>query len=205
MKKVSGFIFIIIGLVLFLAVGVFATTLTHALVSPTDETEVSNTKQDEQYIKAATSTLPSRIQIPSIGVDAHVQHVGLSKHGTMAVPTNFTDVGWYKYGAIPGHTGTAVIDGHLDNGFGKDAVFKNLNALNNGDEIIIIDHSGKKLVFSVYQKDTFTPSTPDTSAIFANKGKPLLNLITCEGTWDPAKKSYDERRVIFAELIRVEE
>ena len=44
----------------------------------------------------------------------------------MGVPTNFTDVGWYRYGPAPGTPGNAVIDGHLDGKSVPEAVFYNL-------------------------------------------------------------------------------
>jgi sortase A len=200
MKKLPTFIYIIIGLLLFGSLGVFATTLTHALTSSKDETEVADAQRDALYARAASSTLPARLVIPKIGVDARVQPIGISKHGTMAVPTNYTDVGWYKYAAIPGHSGTAVIDGHLDNGFGKDAVFKRLGELEVGDEVLVTDQAGKQLHFRVYQKQTLHASTTDTTAVFKNTDRPLLNLITCDGAWDAEKKQYAERKVLFTEI-----
>src|SRR3989344_5825214 len=72
---------------------------------------------------------PSRLLIPSIGVDAHIQSVGLSwrGNGDMGVPTNFTDVAWYNQGPLPGMPGSAVIDGHMDGKNVAQAVFYNLN------------------------------------------------------------------------------
>ncbi len=204
MKKLSGFTFLIIGFVLFGALAIFATTLTHALTSSNDEVEVTDTIRDAMYRTGATSTMPLSIEIAKIGVTAAVQHVGVSKKGNMAVPTNYADVGWYKYGTIPGHIGTAVIAGHFDNGFGKDAVFKRIGELEKGDELIITDQSGKRMTFRVYSKDTISATTSDTTAIFENKKNPLLNLITCEGEWNAETKSYAERTIVYTELIKVE-
>ena len=54
---------------------------------------------------------PARLQIPKLGIDAEVQHVGVTKTGNMAAPNNFTDVSWHKFGTIPGHTGSADMAG----------------------------------------------------------------------------------------------
>ncbi len=79
--------------------------------------------------------LPSRIIIPKLDIDTDVQLVGITKKGNMAVPTNFTDTGWYKYGTIPGQEGSAVIAGHQTNALSLPAVFMRLPELEEGDDI----------------------------------------------------------------------
>src|SRR3989344_1071244 len=93
-----------------LAAVVFIGTLVHALwYAPDSEIQVPDQKQ----IVAATSSLPVRLQIPKLSIDADVQRVGIGKKGNMAVPTNYSDVGWYRYGTVPGQLGSAVVDGHI--------------------------------------------------------------------------------------------
>src|SRR4051812_49291612 len=63
------------------------------------------------YATAADS--PAYIYIPSINLFSSVQGVGINKVGNMDVPSGHTaNVGWYKYGVLPGNTGTAVLDAH---------------------------------------------------------------------------------------------
>jgi hypothetical protein len=42
----------------------------------------------------------------------------------------------------------------------------------------------------------------DTNEVFNNNDGVFLNLITCAGSWDKDKQNYDQRRVIFTELIK---
>lgn len=204
MQRSSPLFYIIVGIIIFGSVAIFATTLTHALIAPPTEQEIQ-VPQSKTVAEVASSTKPARLIIPSIGVDANVQYVGISKHGTMAVPTNYTDVGWYRYGAVPGRAGSAVMAGHLDNGFGLAGVFKRLDELKIGDEIVVLDQSGKRMHFKVVNTGVLDSSTNDTEKVFGgDSSTSRLNIITCEGTWQPEKKSYSERRIVYSVLDYVE-
>ena len=146
---------------------------------------------------------PVRLRIPAIGVDAHVQSVGLAWQGTgdMGIPTNFTDVGWYKDGPLPGAPGSAVIDGHLD---GKDvpqAVFYNLGKLRAGDLVEVEGEDGKTLQFRVLETKLYDYNAPTTDVFSSDVSKSRLNLITCAGDWDKSQKLYNKRVVVFTELV----
>ena len=65
-------------------------------------------------INATNVGLPLRITIPKLQVDAKIEYMGLTSTGTMDVPTEVVNAGWYKYGAHPGDEGSAVIGGHLN-------------------------------------------------------------------------------------------
>jgi hypothetical protein len=49
--------------------------------------------------------LPARLRIPSLSIDARVESVGVKENGAMQNPSNFVNVGWYRYGALPGEAG----------------------------------------------------------------------------------------------------
>lgn len=143
-------------------------------------------------------TSPERLIIPAIGVDANIQHVGVTRSGNMAVPDNYTDVGWYRLGSAPGDQGNAVIAGHLDTGFGRPAVFLDLDELSPGDEIIVRDASGEAVRFIVERLAIYDYTNGPMEEIFGPSDEPRLNLITCDGVWDPASKTYSKRLVVFA-------
>lgn len=146
---------------------------------------------------------PVRLTIPSIGVDADIESVGLSwrGNGEMGVPTNFTDVGWYNGGVLPGMPGNAVIDGHLD---GKDvprAVFYDLDRLQPGDVVEVMDEEGNTLTFRVVRSALYDYDAPTADIFTGDASQARLNLITCAGDWDTTAKLYDKRIVVFTELI----
>ncbi len=141
--------------------------------------------------------LPVRLLIPAIGVDAPVQHVGLADDGAMAVPTNFTDVGWYKEGVRPGMRGSAVITGHLNGKGVPEAVFYKLGSLKVGDEVVVMSEERVEDIFVVVRVETYAYDEPTTEVFVGDDEVARLNLITCGGTWLPDIKLYSERTVVF--------
>ena len=182
---------------------VFGTTLTHALYVPDNEVVATNTTDISPIASTHTATpdeYPVRLQIPSLNIDANVQYVGITAHGSMAVPNNFTDVGWYKYGPTPGSTGSAVMAGHVDNALALPGVFKNLQDIQPGADVYVIQKNGDQLHFVVDDVETYDVADTPTGRIFGSDGTARLNLITCEGTWIQSEHQYDHRLVVFTHL-----
>jgi LPXTG-site transpeptidase (sortase) family protein len=142
---------------------------------------------------------PLRLQIPKIKVDAAIDSVGITSNGAMDVPGNTMDVGWYKFGPSPGDVGSAVITGHFDGKEGESGVFNNLDKLEPGDKIYIINNLGKTVTFVVRKRQLYNPGFADD--IFeSNDNNAHLNLVTCDGTWNIIKKSYTKRLVVFSDI-----
>jgi len=146
---------------------------------------------------------PVRLIIPTIGVDADIQSVGLAwqDNGQMGIPTNFTDVAWYKDGPLPGMPGNAVINGHLDGVDVEKAVFYDLGKLQIGDTVEVLDATGAKLQFRVVGSKSYDYQATTTEIFLGDASKSRLNLITCSGDWIQSEKAYDERIVVFTELV----
>ncbi len=144
---------------------------------------------------------PTHLSIPSISVEAKVQLVGLTPSGSMGIPTNFTDVGWYKYGIVPGEVGSAVIDGHVDNALGLKGVFKYLKNVKIGEEVVVTDVKGNEHTFIVREVDSYRYDDAPTEDIFHESDRRLLRLITCGGKWIQSAKTYDTRVVVTAEYV----
>jgi LPXTG-site transpeptidase (sortase) family protein len=143
--------------------------------------------------------LPLRLRIPAINVDAAIEYVGLTQAGAMDIKPNPRDVAWYQLGPRPGEKGSAVIAGHYGWEHGQATVFTELSKLQSGDKIYVDNDQKATLPFVVRGTQRYDPSA-DTAAIFiSSDGKSRLNLITCDGTWDAAKKTYSNRLVIFSD------
>jgi LPXTG-site transpeptidase (sortase) family protein len=149
---------------------------------------------------AETKQSPWRLSIPSIDLDAAIQEVGLTPEGNMGVPSNYTDVGWFKSGPRIGKPGNAVLAGHLNSGPNSGAVFQNLHKLQPGD-IIYVKDKGVQQRFRVTGSQSYTLQEAPMNKIFGSTDKAQLNLITCSGSWDKDRADYDQRLVVFTELV----
>jgi len=140
---------------------------------------------------------PQRVRIPAIGVDAAVEPVGLRPDFTMDVPRLVGDVGWYSLGSVPGQTGDAVIDGHLDGPGGGPAVFWRLDQLRVGDRIEVGMTAGGPAAFKV-TSERAVPVDQAPSGLFETHGEARLTLVTCAGSWDAGRHIYTERFIVEA-------
>ena len=145
---------------------------------------------------------PVSVAIPAIGVRSRLLRLGLNADGSIQVPsltTSADEAAWYKYSAMPGQRGTAVIEGHVDSYSGP-AVFFRIGALRPGNLIDVTLADGVTAVFRVtgvreYAKDKFP-----AKIIYGPADYAALRLITCGGDFDPATGHYLSSVVVFAAL-----
>jgi LPXTG-site transpeptidase (sortase) family protein len=156
-------------------------------------------------IPAATPTptpiagVPIHLRIPRIGVDAPIEGVGTNYEGTMLVPDDLKNVGWYSQGYRPGEYGNAVIAGHLDSPYGP-AIFWLLPNLVAGDEIQVDDDRGKTYAFVVITTRTYEFNAVPIADVFGSSVERRLNLITCVGWFNHQTKNYSHRLIVSALL-----
>ena len=185
------------AIVIALGAFVFTRTAIHALVSAPDSVGPPPASVPAA-LADAPQALPARLIIPSIGVDAAVQDVGVNKQGNMRAPSDFTDVAWYEYGTVPGERGSAVIAGHFDNGLGLAGVFKKLGMLRVGDDIYVETASSTRLHFLVEATSSYPYQGVPADLLFTRADTVRLNLITCDGAFLPVSRTYDRRLVVYA-------
>ena len=147
------------------------------------------------------TSLPKKLIIPKIDVNTDVEEVGITEDGKMGLPETSSNVGWYKFGNVPGAKGNAVIAGHLDNFLGLPLVFWKLDELEVGDDIYVVNEEGEQLHFKVTGKELYDYNSFETENIFGPTDKKHLNLITCDGVWVKDIKNYNKRLVIFSEAV----
>ncbi len=144
---------------------------------------------------------PIHITIPAARVNAEVINVGVTKTNNLDVPPNFVQVGWYKYGPLPGTDGNAVIDGHVDNGASIDGVFKHLRDVESGDLVSIKMSDGTLVRYEITGTEVVkTTEFPGHSVFHEGEGA-ILKIITCHGKFVKAMDTYDQRLIVTAKLI----
>lgn len=151
------------------------------------------------YEEQDFARLPVRIKIPKINVDAILEHVGLTSRGGVDIPEGPVNAAWFKFGPRPGDPGNAIIIGHYGWKNNIVAVFDNIYKLVKGDKVYIEDEDGKIITFIVRESRSYNPEADSSFVFVSNDDKSHLNLITCEGIWNKALKSYSKRLVVFTD------
>ena len=206
MRKNKKTIFILISSLILL--GIFVVFITQKVYyAPNDEIVISkdfeNKIINDDVLITKTSiksiqTFNSHLTIPSLLINAKIQDVGITSKGNISTPNNFFDVGLYKYGPLPGGKGIALIDGHVNNGFGLNAVFGNLKNIKIGDDVYVEIEKDVKIHFIVTAVDVYNYNAPTKNIFETTDDKSYLKLITCSGTWMPSLHTHDKRFVVTA-------
>jgi hypothetical protein len=144
---------------------------------------------------------PARLRIPSIGVDSSLGRLGLNSDGSIEVPADFNQAGWYDKGPAPGEVGPAVVLGHLDSYTGP-AVFARLASLKPGAEILVSRQDGTQLRFVVERVASFSSDAFPTDQVYGVTAGPALRLITCGGNFNVGRGRYSANVVAFATLTQ---
>lgn len=146
-----------------------------------------------------TGIVPTRVRIPSIGVDAPCIELQL-KADEVEVPEDFDDTGWWVQTRRPGEIGPAVIGGHVDSRSGP-AVFFRIGELRPGDEIVVEDEAGETRTFTVDREPLQVDKYERPQEVFGfTDPVPQLRLITCGGDFNPAIGHYTDNIVVFSSL-----
>lgn len=187
------------------ALAVVGTTLLlYAWLTPAGHEAPPRHEQTAQAAEAAEAqpqtadraSAPARIRIPAIGVDASVGPLGLQDDGSLQVPNEADEAGWWSGGARPGQPGPAVIVAHRDSTNGP-ALFYELPTLDPGSMILVEDSQGRQHQFHVDRVERHSREAFPTSAVYGPTAQPTLRLLTCGGEYD-RDKGYADNYIVFA-------
>ncbi|MDI6097085.1 class F sortase [Actinoplanes sp. NEAU-A12] len=148
-------------------------------------------------------SVPVRLEIPAIGVDAEVMSLGLQADGTLQVPPLRGDApaGWYRHSPTPGEVGASVLAGHVDSARDGPAVFYRLREVRPGDPIAVRRTDGTVARFLVTRVASYPKRDFPSQEVYAAVDRPALRLITCGGVFDRGEGSYRSNVVVFAEGV----
>lgn len=168
-----------------------ATVLLGALVAPTVPATALPAAE-----RAATSdrVASRRLVIPTLGVDAGIVPVGINRSGQLAVGGSVRSVYRWRYGAVAGQPGSAVLAGHTwSRGNG---VFDRLGSLRPGDRVRV-----GRVRFAVTRVRRVTRMAPkEVRDLFSDRGRPRLVLITC-GDRNNVTGVYRTRIIVHAKRL----
>jgi hypothetical protein len=147
-------------------------------------------------------SVPVTLRIPAIGLSTAVSTLGLTADGSVQVPSDIVQVGWFRLGPTPGQLGSAVILGHVDNYTGP-GVFFQLRTLAAGDEVEVDLADGITARFVVNAVVMYSKSQFPGDRVYASHGSSALQLVTCGGTFDHQTGHYLSNVVVYTSLVAV--
>jgi hypothetical protein len=145
------------------------------------------------------TSVPIRLEVPSIHVTSSLERLGRAADGTVEVPSRWEVAGWYALGPRPGDPGSAVILGHVDSKGGP-AVFYRLRELRPGDQIAITRADGSAVRFAVQRTAQYDKRRFPTDDVYYPTLAPALRLVTCGGQFDFTTGHYRSNIIVFATI-----
>ena len=145
------------------------------------------------------SSTPVELKIPAISVSVTLSTLGLNADGTVQVPTDVQQPGWYRLGPSPGEIGSAVILGHVDSYQGP-GVFFNLRSLVAGNVVDVSLADGVTAQFEVTSVATYLKANFPDQAVYTSDGHSALQLVTCGGVFDSTTGHYLSNIVVYTSL-----
>jgi hypothetical protein len=151
-------------------------------------------------ILATARSTPVELSIPALSLSVSLSTLGLNADGTVQVPTNVQQPGWYGLGPSPGEVGSAVILGHVDSQAGP-AVFFKLSSLVAGDMVDVTLADGVTAQFKVTSASTYLKTNFPDQEVYASHGFSGLQLVTCTGVFDDQTGHYLSNAVVYTSLV----
>jgi Sortase domain len=142
---------------------------------------------------------PVRVRIPAIGLDSGLSLLDRNPDGTIQLPPDVGQAGWYRRGVAPGDMGIAVIMGDVGSP-PTPGVFSRLSGVRAGDAIRIQREDGTELQFTAQRSLAYSPSAFPFSGVYGRAGGSELRLVTCGGTAASGGSSTPGDAVVFATL-----
>jgi sortase (surface protein transpeptidase) len=160
--------------------------------------------RDDRLI-AMPASVPLRVRIPDVGIDAPVVGIGQTPDGELAVPApaQARFAGWFDQSAAPGSLGDSVIIAHVDSRLvpsGK-AAFYALGSVRLHDTVYVDRADHTTAAFTVDSVEVARKSQFPAAKVYGSVNYAALRLITCGGNWSKTT-SYDSNVIVYAHLIR---
>jgi len=144
-------------------------------------------------------TVPTRVLVPAVGIDATVVPVGVARDGAMRLPRDATRAGWYRFGPRPGAgTGSVVLAAHVDTRTQGRGAFYPLRQSAPGDRVTVVTTDGGKMSYRVVSRELLSKRTLPLDELFRRGGREVLTLITCGGPYLRDAGGYQDNVVVTA-------
>jgi LPXTG-site transpeptidase (sortase) family protein len=144
---------------------------------------------------------PVRLVVSSLDIDMDVVPVGVADDGTMAIPPDAYDAGWYRFGPEPGSPGNTVLAAHVDSRRSGLGPFARLRDVDEGARIAVTSAEGTTHEYRVTSIRKIPKKEAPVATWFTRDGKERLVLVTCGGAWQAEIGHYADNVVVTADPI----
>jgi len=159
-----------------------------------------NTATAVPLVAVVAHSVPVALRIPAISLSVALSTLGLNPDGSVQVPDNDTEPGWFRLGPSPGQIGSAVILGHVDTKSGP-GIFFHLRALQAGDTVQVSLTDGAVATFAVTSVAQYTKTQFPAQLVYTSQGISELNLVTCGGAFDAQTGHYLSNIVVYTTFV----
>ena len=151
--------------------------------------------------------VPANIVVEAVEMNLDIEVIE-TVDGVMQAPTGAEFASWYRETSRLGESGPIVIAGHLNYWNTPEGPFYALAKMEAGDLITVTGDDGGVYQYVVRSTEQF-PSDASPNELFASvdqsAGGETMVLITCGGEWDASISEYNERTVVVATRVPVED
>jgi hypothetical protein len=132
-----------------------------------------------------------------------IRATGVQGDGQMELPDDPREVGWYRFGALPGDArGSAVLGGHVDSVRYGVGPLARLAGVEVGARIAVTGPDGDQLRYRVTAVERISKAALPTDRLFDPDVKHRLVVVTCGGRYLPEAGGYEDNIVVIATPIR---
>lgn len=151
----------------------------------------------------------SQFSLPTLGVTADVEAIGLLPNNQLDTPHNPHNVGWYDIYDKPGFGGNAVFSAHVDYWPDIKGPFHDLRNVAAGDEVVIVMEDGTEYLYRVISYKRYPVDEIPMGDLIWPENRPegveWITMITCGGRFQPTSEEgygdYLDRDVVVAERV----
>jgi hypothetical protein len=167
-------------------------------VDPTDD-PVSVPRSPDT--STPTGFVPQRLLVSSLHIEAPLSGTMVDADGALVPPDDPARLAWWS-GVRPGTgAGSVLVAGHIDmQGYGRGPLAR-IVGLEPGDRAILAGADGARAVYRLRGVTTLVKESLPAADLFGTGGPERLVLVTCGGTYDPDRRSWDSNVIAVLDPV----
>ena len=153
-------------------------------------------------VPAPKGFVPQRLLVESLSIDAPLVTTVIDADDALVPPQDPAQLAWWR-GVRPGEgAGSVLVAGHLDARRYGQGPLARIVRLDPGDRAVLTGPAGARATYVVRGVETFDKDALPAAELFSTGGSERLVLVTCGGTYDRDRRSWDSNVVAVLDPVR---